>query len=144
MTNTREMLEASPIAVPLDVGEVAAVIDACSSCVQACTSCADADLAEQEVHELRTCVALCLNCADLCDLTARLLSRSAHWDNVLVHPVLQACRRACTTSAEECARHAEHHRHCAVCEKVCRACVAACSALLDAEVFAEVQRLAGG
>ncbi len=144
MTDTRAMLDASPTGVPLGAAEVAAAIDACLSCVQSCTSCADEDLAEREVSELRTCVARCLTCADICDLTARLLSRPAHWDSVIVHPLLQACVRACTTSAEECARHAEHHRHCAVCEKVCRACVAACSALLDAEVFAETQRLAGG
>jgi hypothetical protein len=49
----------------------------------------------------------------------------------------------CTSSAEECARHAEHHRHCAICEKVCRKCVEACSALLDAQALGELQKLAG-
>ncbi len=144
MTDAREMLAASPTGVPLSADEIAAAIDACLSCMQACTACVDADLAAHDVDQLSTCVALCLNCADICGLTARLLSRPAHWDNVVVHPLVQSCVRACTASAGECGRHAQHHRHCAICEKVCRACVAACSALLDAEVFAEVHRLAGG
>jgi len=144
MTDTREMLEASPTATPLDVGEVAAAIDACLNCVQSCTSCADEDLAEQNVEEMRRCIALCLDCADVCDLTARLLSRPAHWNSFVIHRVLQACSRICAECAEECARHAAHHRHCAICERVCRVCVQACNALLDAEAFEELQKIAGG
>jgi len=142
MTDTRDMLEASPNGVPLGVAEVATAIDACLNCVQACTSCADADLVEEDVDELRACVALCLNCADVCDVTARVLSRPARFDHVLVYRLLQACVRACTTSAEECARHADHHRHCAICERACLACVKACGTLLDAEAFVELRNRA--
>jgi hypothetical protein len=133
MTDTREMLDASPTGVPLDAAAVAAAIDACLTCLQTCTSCADEDLAEEDVDELRACVALCVNCADVCYVTARVLSRPAHWDNIVLEHLLQACVRTCTSSAEECARHAPHHRHCAICEQACRACIEACSALLDAE-----------
>jgi hypothetical protein len=143
MTATREMLDAAPAGVPLGVAEVAAAIDACLSCVQSCTSCADADLVEPDVAEMRACIALCLDCADICDLTGRVLSRPAQSDHVVVHRLLQACVRECTLCAEECARHAEHHRHCAICAKVCRACEAACRALLDAEAFQELDKLAG-
>jgi hypothetical protein len=143
MTDTREMLDASPTGAPLGVAEVAAAIDACLDCVQACTSCADADLVEEGIDELRSCIALDQNCADVCDVTARVLSRTAHWDRFVVHRLLQACVRACTSCAEECARHADHHRHCALCAKSCLACVQACNALLDAEAFAELQKLAG-
>jgi hypothetical protein len=138
MTATREMLDASPTGVPLGVAEVAAAIDACLGCLQACTSCADADLAEEDVGELSTCAALCLTCADVCDVTARILSRPARGDNLVVQRLLQACVRACTSSAEECHRHAAHHRHCAICEQVCRTCIDACTSLLDAEAFAEL------
>jgi hypothetical protein len=141
MTDTSEILDASPSDVPLGVAAVAAAIDACLNCLQTCTSCSDADLAEDDVAEMRTCIALCLNCADVCQLTARVLSRPAHWDHFVVHRLLQACVRTCTGSAEECARHAKHHRHCAICEKACRACITACSALLDAEAFEELGQL---
>ena len=138
MSVTKEMLEAVPTRAALRVDEVATAIDACLRCVQACTACTDGDLAEPDVDELRTCIALNQNCADVCDVTARLLSRPAHLDNVVVHRLLQSCVRACTMCAEECAQHAAHHRHCAVCETACRACEQACGVLLNAEAFASL------
>jgi hypothetical protein len=143
MSHTQEMLEASPTGVPLDAKDVAAAIDACLSCLQSCTSCADADLAEEDLAELATCIALCLNCADVCDVTARLLSRPAHWQRFVIYRLLAACVRTCTESAEECHKHAHHHRHCAICEQVCRECIRACNAVLDDETFDELQNLAG-
>ena len=143
MTTTREMLDASPTDVPFGVAEVGAAIDACLDCAQACVSDVDADLAEPDVAEMRTCIALCLNCADVCDVTARFLSRPGQWDQFAVDHLLRACVRICTTCAEECARHADHHPHCAVCDKTCRACIQACSALLDAEALEELQKLGG-
>jgi len=143
MTHAREMLDAVPGVIKFGVTEVAAAVDACLDCVQACTSCADADLVEEDVDELRACIALDRNCADVCGVTARILSRPAHWDGYVVHRLLQACVRVCTACAEECQRHAEHHRHCAICAEVCLACVRACSALLDTEGFEELQKLAG-
>jgi hypothetical protein len=135
MTDTREILEALPTGVRAGVADVAAAIDACLNCVQTCASCADADLVEDDVDALRTCIALCVNCGDVCDVTARVLSRPARWDNVLVARLLEACVRTCTTCAEECARHAHHHRHCAICERACRACIQACSALLESDAL---------
>jgi hypothetical protein len=143
VTDTREILEASPAAVRLGVSETTAAIDACLNCVQTCTSCADANLVEEDVKELRTCIALCLNCANVCDVTAQVLSRPAQWEDVATHRLLQACVHTCTTSAEECARHADHHRHCAICENACRACLKACAELLKAAAFAELQNPAG-
>jgi hypothetical protein len=141
VTDTRDMLDASPTAIPADAEAVATAIDACLKCVQSCTSCNDADLAEGNVAEMTTCIALCLTCADMCDVTARVLSRVAHWDNFVIHRLLQACVRSCTNSADECHRHAPHHRHCAICEKVCRACIEACNALLDTEAFRDVEKV---
>jgi hypothetical protein len=139
MTVTKDMLEASPVGVPADVDTVAAAIDACLECLQSCTACADEDLAEPDIDELRTCIARCLNCAEVCDVTARLLSRPAHWDLPVIRHLLQACVRVCTICSEECARHAHHHRHCAICQRVCDACIRACGALLAAEALKEQQ-----
>ena len=133
MTRTREMLNASPAPLPVGADELAAAIDACLTCVQACTACADSDLVEDDVATLRTCIALNQVCADICDATARVLSRPAQWHRATVRLQLDACVRACVACAEECARHAEHHRHCAICEQACRACIEACAALLKAE-----------
>ncbi|MGH2894607.1 MAG: four-helix bundle copper-binding protein [Solirubrobacteraceae bacterium] len=136
MTDTKAMIDAVPGGGPLGTEAVASAIDACLRCVGSCTTCADTDLAEDDVGEMRACIARCLACADVCDAAARLLSRPAYSDPAVIHPLLQACVRACTSSAAECARHAPHHLHCAICEKVCRACVEACTALLEAEAFA--------
>jgi hypothetical protein len=137
MTDTEEILDTVPTGVPLGTAAVAAAIDACLRCVQTCTTCANADLAEEDVAELRVCAARCITCADVCDVTARVLSRPAQSDQFVVRHLLDACVRACESSAEECARHAHHHRHCAICEKVCRTCIQACVALRDTQTGGE-------
>ncbi|HWE08360.1 MAG TPA: four-helix bundle copper-binding protein [Solirubrobacteraceae bacterium] len=139
MTDTKDMIGTGPGGVPLGTEAVAAAIDACLRCVQSCTSCAAADLVEDDVAEMRACIARCLNCADICNAVARLLSRPTASEPAVIHPLLQACVRACASSAEECARHAQHHVHCALCEQACRACVEACTALLGAEAFAALR-----
>ena len=144
MSHAREMLDLAPTPMLLGAEEVAAAIDACADCEQSCSSCADLSLAEDDVATLSTCVALCVECADICGTTSRTLSRPVRADRLVVHRILQACVRSCELSAEECARHAAHHRHCAICEQVCRACEKACSELLEAEAFEELQKLAGG
>jgi hypothetical protein len=140
VTDTRDMLDASPATVTADVEVLARAIDACLACVQSCTSCSDSDLAEDDVADMAKCAALCLTCADVCALTARVLSRAAHWDDFVVQRLLEACVRSCTSSAEECQRHAPHHRHCAICEEVCRACIKACNALLVSDAFRDVEQ----
>jgi hypothetical protein len=72
-----------------------------------------------------------------------MLSRPAQSDRGVVQRLLQACVRECTICAEECTRHAEHHRHCAICAKACRAGEVACRALLDGEAFEDLEKLAG-
>jgi hypothetical protein len=53
-------------------------------------------------------------------------------------------RREGHTCADECERHAAHHRHCGICARACRACAKACGELLDDEAFKELEKLAGG
>ena len=144
MSFARDMLDASPVQGDLDTGGAAEAIEACLTCAQTCTSCADSDLGEQNVAEMARCAALCVTCADVCLTTARVLSRPFQSDHRLIHHVLRACVLGCTSSAEECERHAAHHRHCAVCAKACRACTRACEALLQAEAFQQLEKLAGG
>ena len=134
-TETLQMLDAHPAPGSVGPAELAAAIDACLTCVQACTACADSDLMEPDIATLRTCIARNLVCADICDATARVLSRPGQWDLLTVHDLLVTCVRSCTACAEECDRHAEHHRHCAICAEVCRTCLRACTALLAGGSF---------
>jgi len=144
MSFARDMLEASPAAIPLPVDDVADVIRTCSDAAQACASCADSCLAEQDVEKMRACIGLAQNCTDVCDTVGRVLSRPGSWDHRVVHALLHSCFHACMLCAEECAHHAEHHRHCALCAQACRACEKACEDLLDDEAFEELEKLAGG
>jgi hypothetical protein len=103
-------------------------IDAAYECAQSCTSCADACLAEEMVAQLRQCIRLNLDCADVCDVMARVGSRRTGSNEEVILKMLDACISACRLCGEECARHASHHEHCRVCAEVCRRCERACQA----------------
>jgi hypothetical protein len=116
----------------IDPGLLAATIEALDDCAQACTADADADLGEQDVAAMITCIRLCLDCADVCTATSRVTSRLTAYDPEVTRPLLQACATICARCGDECARHAAHHAHCKVCEEACRRCEQACRDLLAA------------
>ena len=144
MSFAREMLDAAPGPIELDRDALVAAIEACASSAQACTACADSSLAEDDVATMALSIALNSQCADVCTATERILSRPLHPDHVVMHRLLRACVRTCTTCAEECERHAAHHPHCGICARACRLCAKACGQLLEAEAFEELEKLAGG
>ncbi|WP_306232137.1 four-helix bundle copper-binding protein [Agrococcus beijingensis] len=120
---------------PKDLGGIdkqvlAACIAACFECAQTCTACADACLAEDMVAELTNCIRINLDCADVCETTARVLSRRTGYDANTARAILEACRTACEACADECERHAEMHEHCRVCAEACRRCELSCANLL--------------
>lgn len=63
-------------------------------------------------------------CAELCEVTARLLARGASVPTPVASALLDACVLACRTCAEECERH--EHDHCRRCAMACRECEHAC------------------
>lgn len=128
--NTRAMLETHPQPTNLDAATLTSAIDAAFECAQVCTSCADACLAEEMVAELRRCIRLDLDCADVCTTTARILSRQTELDLALLQVQLEACRRACGLCGDECEQHAQMHAHCRVCAEACRRCEKSCNQLL--------------
>ena len=132
MAQAMQMLETHPRPGHVERETLARCIEECFACAQSCTSCADACLSEDAVEELRKCIRLNLDCADICDTTGRLLTRQTEYDAPTSKAQLQSCREACRTCAEECERHAEMHEHCRVCAEECRRCEAACTELLDA------------
>jgi hypothetical protein len=101
-------------------------IEATLDCAQACTSCADACIAEEMVAELRQCIRLNLDCADLCEVSATIATRRTGSNEEVIRQTLQACATACRLCGEECGRHADGHEHCRVCADACRACEQAC------------------
>jgi Domain of Unknown Function (DUF326) len=131
MSYARQMLGAYRHPVTADDGVLASAIGALTDCAQACIADTDADLGEQDVAEMVTCIRLCLDCADVCTVTAAVTSRPADYDADVTKPLLQACVAICKSCGDECEQHAQMHEHCRVCAEACRRCERACRDLLD-------------
>lgn len=130
-STTSAMLRTHPEALTVNRQLLAECIDACIECAEACTACADACIGESMVAELRTCIRLDLDCADICDTTGRVLLRMVQGGAALSRSLVEACAQACAECATECERHAETHEHCRICAEACRRCEAACRQLLE-------------
>lgn len=134
MSTIEQMFETHPKPVRTD-GHIAAVcVQACFDCVQACTACADACLAEPNAAVLAPCIRLNQDCADVCGVTGRLLARAGHTDAPMLRAQVDACALACRACGNECAAHAKHMKHCAVCADACERCADACKEMLKAIV----------
>ena len=127
---TLEILQSSPQKLTVDAKLVADAIDAASACAVVCTACASACLSED--MDMAQCVRDDLDCADLCEVTARHLARLNDGDKQLTLSILATCIEACVQCAGSCAAHADHHEHCKLCAEACQRCEQACQALVDA------------
>ena len=116
----------------VDASVLAATIEAMNDCAQACTADADADLGDSELANMIACVRLCLDCADVCTATARVVSRQTAHEPAVLRPLLQACAAICARCGDECEMHAHTHAHCRICQDACRRCEQACRDLLAA------------
>jgi exosome complex RNA-binding protein Csl4 len=132
MSYARQMLDTYPRTDSTGADVLAAAIDALSDCAQACNADNAADLSEQNVTEMVSCIRLCLDCADICTATAGVISRQAQYDASVTRPLLGACVAICKSCGDECERHAHMHEHCRICAEACRRCERACRDLLDA------------
>lgn len=124
--NVQEMMRAHPRAGSAISDPLAECIERCFSCAQTCTACADACLSEDMIDSLRRCIRLDLDCADICTMTGRVLSRRTESDEEVLVQLLEVCARICQTCAEECEGHAAQHLHCNICAAECRRCEESC------------------
>jgi hypothetical protein len=132
MSYAKQLLDTYPRDINLDADLLAGAIDALSDCAQACIADADDDLSEQNIAEMVKCIGLCLDCADVCAATLRVVSRQTEYDANVTRPLLEACVAACRSCGDECERHAQMHEHCRVCAEACRRCEHACRQLVAA------------
>jgi len=136
MDRLRRLFETHP-APASDAGEEAfALVTATAECTATCTACADACLQEENPAEMRDCIRKNLDCADVCAVTGRLISRPGRQDPATLRAQLDACAAACRACAEECDKHASKMEHCRVCAESCRACADACDRMKQAIVAA--------
>ena len=100
-----------------------ACIEACNDCAVACDVCAAACLQEHDVRMMARCIALDVDCAQLCRLAAGFMSRGSE----SASDVCDVCANVCDACADECARH--DSEHCRECAKACHACAEQCRAM---------------
>jgi uncharacterized membrane protein len=132
MPHVKSMLDTHPGTSEVDRQVLEEAITAITECATTCSSCADACLGEADVQDLVRCIRLNLDCADICEATARTLVRQTESDWRVVRAQLEACAEACRSCGAECRRHAVHHEHCRVCADACQRCAEACDRLLAA------------
>lgn len=96
-------------------------IKACIECMLACERCASGCLAEADIRQMASCIALDRSCADLCIQAAREMARGSDFAKQLC----AVCAQACQACADECAKHP--HDHCQACSEACKKCFELCS-----------------
>lgn len=124
--NVQQMLSTHPDVRGKTTPSLIKCIEECYACAQICLSCADACVAEQEVRMLKQCIRLDLDCVDICAATGRLALRRTGSNEAVLRATLELCAMACGVCAEECERHASHHKHCRICADACHRCQQAC------------------
>lgn len=95
-------------------------IDACNTCADACDHCAVSCLQEQDPKPMARCVALDMDCAQICRLAASYMARGSEFAIALC----QACAEVCDACGDECQKH--QMQHCQDCAQACRRCADEC------------------
>jgi hypothetical protein len=134
MDRVRRMFQTHPAPASDAGNEAFALVRAAAECTYVCTTCADACLEESNATELRKCIRLNLDCAEICSVTAKLIARPGPQDQSLLQAQLEACAAACRACAQECEHHADAMEHCRVCAEACRECAEACERMASALV----------
>jgi len=96
-------------------------IDACNKCITACTACETACLAEKTT-DMTHMIALDRDCADICALAVKLMSRESEFSK----QACALCAIICDACAKSCDMHAKKFEHCRLCAEACRSCAAEC------------------
>src|SRR5262249_51033781 len=92
-----------------------ACVEACLECTASCTACADASVAEADPRSMAAVIRRCLDCADFCQSTLRVVLRQTAESDDVTRAAVERCAVACRECASECERHAMHHEHCRIC-----------------------------
>ena len=97
-----------------------ACVEACNRCAAACDHCATACLSEPDPKRLAHCIALDMDCADICRSPVGYMSRGS----VHAYALCQLCADICDACADECSKHPMDH--CRECADACHRCADEC------------------
>ncbi|CAM4250243.1 four-helix bundle copper-binding protein [Saccharibacillus endophyticus] len=99
-------------------------IDACIRCMNVCNVSYVSSLKGLDIFELRECLRLDRECADLCGVAIQAMTRNSPF----VAEICELVAKACDACADECMKH--KHEHCQECVEVCRECASICRSVL--------------
>lgn len=97
---------------------------ACNECAAACLQCASGCINEAQPKPMANCIALDLECAEICRLAAASIARHGPQRDA----ICALCAQACLACSTECAKH--DMEHCARCADACKRCADACNAMV--------------
>jgi hypothetical protein len=100
--------------------EYQSCIVACMNCVVACNHCAACCLQEPDVKMLAACIGLDMDCAQVCQVAAALMSGGSDF----APQMCRLCADVCKACAAECGQH--DMDHCQQCAEACRICAGEC------------------
>lgn len=98
------------------------ILTALQNCIAECNHCTTACLNEDNVKMLSRCIKLDIDCAEVCSVTAALITRGSE----IAPQFVQLCADVCKMCEEECEKHQDMHSHCKDCAEACRNCYNAC------------------
>jgi len=98
----------------------ASCIEACNACAVACDHCAAACLQERDPKAMARCIALDIDCAEMCRLASAYMARGSEF----AQAICAACADVCEACGQECAKHPMDH--CQKCADACRRCAEEC------------------
>lgn len=99
-------------------------IEACNACADACDNCAASCLQENDVKMMARCIALDMDCAQVCRLAASYMARGSEFAGALCG----TCANICDACADECSKH--QMEHCQACAASCRRCADQCRQMM--------------
>lgn len=92
-------------------------IEACLRCMRDCTICLNEMAGTASDNDCPKC---CIECIDICDITAKALIRNSKYTVDYLH----LCAKICDWCAKQCGAH--ENDHCQACAESCRKCAAMC------------------
>lgn len=115
MTSAAKMLDAHARRCWVDTQVHGDTIDVLVEAERTARQCVDACLHQDQ--DLRSCISVALDTADVCSAASGVLSRLCEPSTAVA--ILRAARVALRSCAETCARHSATITACAVCSEVC-------------------------
>ena len=131
MQDLESVIAGSSSLESVHIKSLAHCIEMCLQTAASCTACADECLDEPDIANMRRCIRLNLDCADIVGLLARLLSRRGDPELTTLRTYLEAATSICGAAAAESAKHGADYEYCKLNAENCMDCARECDAALS-------------